>query len=40
MSITLPAIANPTAVPRKGAEQGVASIVANAPVIKLLLKLS
>ena len=29
--------ANPTAVPRKGAEQGVASSVANAPSKKLAL---
>ena len=35
----LPARANPTAVPKNGAEQGVANIVANAPVMKFLLKL-
>ena len=30
--------ANPTAVPRNGAEHGVANNVANAPVQKLFLK--
>ena len=34
-----PAKAKPTAVPKKGAEQGVANSVANAPVAKLPLKL-